>query len=324
MVTRAAVLAGRIGRLLLRHDLVAVAGAGGENAVIAYEIDARRGHEGGEFLQQLMRRQDQVARPVVPRSLRVSDQCDYPLSEEHFNALIQVASDMGFTSINYDQLAAWRGGTGELPERPVMFDFDHPVKSIRYEIHAGLDRCGFRGNLFINTGLMEGEGYGTETMTWDEVRELVELGWHIGAHTVTHPNLSELSQEDPSGDTLRQELQACDATLEEQLGLKPQDFAFTGTSWSSIAEKLVMERYRFGRLWFIGPEYQVDGEKMGVAELLGVEGDDEADGGPPMAARYIERDTPANRLPSVEFQSPLLHSTEQFRAYLEGALASRS
>ena len=34
--------------------------------MVADEIDPRRGHEGGEFLQQLMRRQDQVGRTVVP------------------------------------------------------------------------------------------------------------------------------------------------------------------------------------------------------------------------------------------------------------------
>jgi peptidoglycan/xylan/chitin deacetylase (PgdA/CDA1 family) len=248
------------------------------------------------------------------------DQGDYPLTEEHFNALVQIAKNMGFASINYDELAAWRDGTGELPEHPIMFDFDHPVKSMRYAIHSALERHGYRGNLFINTGLMEGEGYGTETMTWDEVRELKDLGWHMGAHTVTHPNLSELLQKDPDGEQLRQELETCDATLEEQLGQAPKDFAFTGTSWSSVAEKRVMERYRCGRLWIIGSLYQVDGEQMRVAELIGVEGADEADGGPPMAARYIQRDTPTYRLPSIEIQSPLLHTEEAFRAYLDGAV----
>jgi hypothetical protein len=81
-----------------------------------------------------------------------------------------------------------------------------------------------------------------------------------------------------------------------------------------------MERYRCGRLWIIGSLYQVDGEQMRVAELIGVEGADEADGGPPMAARYIQRDTPTYRLPSIEIQSPLLHTEEAFRAYLDGAV----
>jgi peptidoglycan/xylan/chitin deacetylase (PgdA/CDA1 family) len=255
----------------------------------------------------------------------ISDQGDYPLSEEHFNTLVQIAADMEFTSINYDQLHAWHSGGASLPERPIMFDFDHPMKSMRYEVHKALDRHGYRGNLFINTGLMEGEGsvqlrHGEKTMTWDEIRELVELGWHIGAHTVTHPDLSQLSLEDPQGDRLKEELETCDATLEEQLGKAPQDFAFTGTSWSTIAAKRVKERYRFGRLWLIGSMVQVDGGEMRVAELLGAQGDDEADGGPPMVARYIERGTSAYLLPSIEIQSPLLHTEEAFRSYLEGAL----
>ena len=245
-----------------------------------------------------------------------------PLTEDHFDALVRIPREMGFESIDYDDLAAWREGAGELPDRPIMFDFDHPNKSMRYGINDVLSRYGYRGNLFINTGPMasDAEGYGTQTMTWEEARELVDAGWHIGAHTTTHPNLSELSVQDPSGEALRSELEGCDATIEKHLGIRPRDFAFTGTSWSSVAEKLVMERYRFGRLWIIGSQYQADGSPVRYADLVGIEGEDEADGGPPMAARYITRQSPPYRLPSVEFQSPLLHRPEAFRAYLEGAL----
>jgi peptidoglycan/xylan/chitin deacetylase (PgdA/CDA1 family) len=251
----------------------------------------------------------------------INSQGDYPLTEDHLDTLVKIAHTMGFVSITYDDLAAWRNGTGELPGRPIMFDFDHPVKSMRYGVHEVLSRYGYTGNLFINTGMMDPntEGYGTKTMTWDEVRELMESGWHIGAHTVTHPNLSKLFAEDPTGETLRQELEACNATLTEHLGRCPQDFAYTGTSWSSVAERLVMERYRFGRLWIIGSKYEADGTSVRYADLVGVTGDDETDGGPPMAARYITRNTPAYRLPSMEIQAPLIYRPEAFRAYLEGA-----
>jgi peptidoglycan/xylan/chitin deacetylase (PgdA/CDA1 family) len=203
-----------------------------------------------------------------------------------------------------------------------MFDFDHPVKSMRLGIHDVLSRYGFAGNLFINTGNMDPshEGYGTATITWEEAAELMELGWHIGAHTVTHPNLSELVSEDPTGERLAEELEACDATLERYLGIVPKDFAFTGTSWSSVAEKRVMARYRFGRLWIVGSEYQADGKTVRYADLVGVPGEDEADGGPPMAARYITRDSPPYRLPSVEIQRALIYSPEAFRNYLGGAI----
>ena len=137
---------------------------------------------------------------------------------------------------------------------------------------------------------------------------------------MTHPNRSALVASDPLGEKLDWELATSDATLQKELGITPRDFAFTGTSWSSVAEQRVMERYRFGRLWIVGSQYQADGEDVRYADLVGATGADEADGGPPMAARYITGDTPAYRLPSMELQCALSHDPAAFRRYLEGAL----
>ncbi|MBT4099157.1 MAG: polysaccharide deacetylase family protein [Gemmatimonadetes bacterium] len=248
-----------------------------------------------------------------------SDQGEFPLPRLHLTTLVGIAAELGFTSIDYDGLAAWRDGSGDLPEHPIMFDFDHPVTTM-LEVREVLGEAGFAGNLFVNSGPMAPENVSPDTLTWAQISELVESGWHIGAHTVTHPNLSALVAEDPQGEKLQWELETCDQEIEKELGIKPRDFAFTGTSWSSVAEKKVMERYRFGRLWIVGSEYQADGDKIRYAELVGVEGEDEADGGPPMAARYITANTPPYRLPSMEFQAPLIHEASAFRAYLEGAL----
>lgn len=247
------------------------------------------------------------------------DDGDYPLSRRHFCSLVAIARELGFTSINYDQLAAWRDGTGDLPDHPIMFDFDHPVTTM-LEVNEVLAEHGYAGNLFVNTGPMAPENASPETMTWEQIGQLVDAGWHIGAHTVTHPNLSQLVAEDPDGDRLQWELETCDATIKTELGIIPRDFAFTGTSWSSVAEQKVMERYRFGRLWIVGAEYQADGETVRYADLVGVKDSDEADGGPPMSARYITKTTPSYRLPSMELQSPLMHDPAAFRTYLEGAL----
>jgi peptidoglycan/xylan/chitin deacetylase (PgdA/CDA1 family) len=251
-----------------------------------------------------------------------------PLTVERFDDLMRIAADAGCRSIGYDDLDAWRRGAAQLPPRPIMLDFDHPVKSMRYEVHDVLRRYGFTGNLFVHTGPLD-EMYAGPLpadderayMTWDEIGHLVDAGWHIGAHTVTHPNLSKLSVDDPSGDQLRRELEQCDETLTRRLGTAPRDFAFTGTSWSSAAEREVMKRYRFGRLWIVGAEYQVDGRPMRYADLVGVAGVDEADGGPPEAARYITEASNPYRLPSMEIQA-LLYEPAAFRAYLEGALSA--
>ncbi len=39
-----------------------------------------------------------------------------PLTEERFDQLMDMAAEMGFQSFNCDKLAAWRAGTGSLPE----------------------------------------------------------------------------------------------------------------------------------------------------------------------------------------------------------------
>lgn len=248
------------------------------------------------------------------------------LTQPHFEGLVRMASEMGFESISYDDLAAWRAGSATLPRKPILFDFDHPMRSMRYEVHETLNKYGYRGNLFVNTGMLDkvhSELYPKDSklviMTWDELREIKDLGWHIGAHTVTHPSLSRLGVEDPSGRRIREELEACDARLKEELGVVAKDFAFTGTSWSKVAEDEVARRYRFGRLWIIGSEYDADGKRIRFADLVGSSEPDDADGGPPMATRYITKETHAYRLPSVEIQSTLIATPQQFRRYLDGA-----
>jgi peptidoglycan/xylan/chitin deacetylase (PgdA/CDA1 family) len=250
------------------------------------------------------------------------------LSQEHFEDLVRTASEMGFQSINYDQLADWRAGKRTLPSRPIMFDFDHPMKSMRYEVNDVLAKYGYTGNLFVNTGMLDkvhdSSLYPPDSklviMTWDELGELKEMGWHLGAHTVTHPSLSRLGVDDPSGLKIRRELEECDRRLKERLGVIARDFAFTGTSWSRVAEEEVAKRYRFGRLWIISSRYDADGKSIRLADLVGSREPDEADGGPPMAIRYITKETHPYRLPSVEIQGPLIATIPAFRKYLEGAL----
>ncbi len=250
----------------------------------------------------------------------------HPLPAEHFDLLMSIAAEMGFQSINYDQLAAWREGSASLPDRPIMIDFDHPVVSMRYQVFDTLERYGFKGNLFIYTSPYDPEytrplalGNTADHMTWTEISELSQGGWHIGAHTISHPNLSQLSMEEPSGDVIREELNRCNLVIEENLGFVPKDFAFTGTSWSSVAEREVKKRYRFGRLWIVGSEYEADGNPIRYAELLGSSEPDELDGGPPNSTRYITEHSDPYRLPSMELQA-LINQPRAFRSYLEGAL----
>jgi peptidoglycan/xylan/chitin deacetylase (PgdA/CDA1 family) len=245
-----------------------------------------------------------------------------PLDAKRFEGYFHIASQLGFQSISYDDLADWRKGDATLPNRPIMFDFDHPAASIRHEILPIMQRFGFTGNLFIHTSPMTKEYPTGESMTWEEVRDLMNAGWHIGSHMHNHYNLAYLTKKDPSGALIRAQFAKCDGILNEHLGIISRDFAYTGTTWSRVAENEVTKRYRFGRLWIVGAHYETDQGSIRYADLVGVPGADEDDGGPPFAARYITQHSDPYRLPSMDFEY-LIYEYDAFQRYLEGALETK-
>jgi hypothetical protein len=107
--------------------------------------------------------------------------------------------------------------------------------------------------------------------------------------------------------------------LREHLDIVPQDFAYTSTTWSRIAEREVKERYRFARLWIIGEDYQTDEGSVRYGELVRADGPDEADGGPPVSSRYVTKESDPYRLPSMELEY-LIYDYGAYRTYLEGAI----
>ena len=60
-----------------------------------------------------------------------------------------------------------------------------------------------------------------ETMNWDALRELVERGVEVGSHTVSHPHLVELADEE-----LERELVDSRRQLEDELGRPCRYFSY--------------------------------------------------------------------------------------------------
>lgn len=58
-------------------------------------------------------------------------------------------------------------------------------------------------------------------MTWDEVRELSDMGFHIGSHTVNHANLGEVPLE-----VARTEIMRSKEQIEKQINMKISTFSY--------------------------------------------------------------------------------------------------
>jgi len=100
--------------------------------------------------------------------------------------------------------------------------------------------------------------------------------------------------------------------------MRPLDFAYTYKTWSQGAEGEVRKRYRFARLWITSEPYQTDKGPVRYVDLVGANSEDEIDGGPPYALRYITESTDPLKLPSMELEH-FIFEFDSFQKYLEGA-----
>lgn len=159
----------------------------------------------------------------------VSDRLDDDLAvtTEHLREQVEVLAQAGFRSVRFSELERMRIA-GEDVSNVVALTFDDGYESTTKagEILAEHD---FIGTVFVlppslGSGvalswpgiehLSEGPQAGELVpMTWEAADALRERGWEIGSHTLTHPRLTEVSDE-----LLEHEVRASRESLRERYG----------------------------------------------------------------------------------------------------------
>jgi len=95
-------------------------------------------------------------------------------------------------------LGSWKAwGTDELlpiPDGLVVLTFDDGTKSDIAYVAPLLKRYGFGGSFYVTEGLREIKR-DDDTLSWDDIRQLNNLGFEVGNHTETHPDLTKLTVE---------------------------------------------------------------------------------------------------------------------------------
>lgn len=114
--------------------------------------------------------------------------------------------------------------------RTLAVTFDDAYRSVFVRARPVLERLGVPGSVYAATsfvgsgrpmawpGIEEWLGGPHESelvaMDWDELAELARLGWEVGSHSVTHPKLTRLADDE----LLLAELRDSRATIEARLG----------------------------------------------------------------------------------------------------------
>ncbi len=130
-----------------------------------------------------------------------------------FGAQVRALEDAGFHAVTLDSvLAAWQDGA-PIAENPVVLSFDDGIRSQFTEALPILSRRFWPGVLNLKVEALD-QGELDDAM----VNEMIDSGWELDAHTLSHPDLTEL---DP--DSLEREVAESRRDLATRFG-QPVNF----------------------------------------------------------------------------------------------------
>jgi peptidoglycan/xylan/chitin deacetylase (PgdA/CDA1 family) len=133
------------------------------------------------------------------------------------------------------------------PEKTLAITFDDGFKDIYKEAYPVLKEYGFTATIFLVTGLCgrnnKWNGQPQEIpimdlLGWKEIEKMAGGGMDFGAHTVSHPNLSELPEERAYEEIVKSKLM-----LQEHLGENEYCFAYPYGSQPEAIKKVVKEHF---------------------------------------------------------------------------------
>src|SRR2546427_3424135 len=153
----------------------------------------------------------------------------YTLMERQFEEQLRLLKRAGYQSVTTSQIADWLDKRGSLPGRAVHITFDDGYLDNLEVALPLLQRYQFSACIFITTDWCGDEQrrfnqLGERTcpmLTWSELRQLADAGMDIGAHSTSHPFLTELPAEQAW-----QEIHRSKQELEQHLGQEVAAFSY--------------------------------------------------------------------------------------------------
>jgi len=136
-----------------------------------------------------------------------------------------------------------------IPDRLVVLTFDDGTKSDIDYVAPLLKRYGFGASFYVTDGLRDIKGE-DDSLTWDDIRKLNDMGFEIGNHTETHPDVTTLSRQQ-----FVTELEGIENRCKQYGIPAPTTFAYPGYNFNiQAAEVLLAKGYLFARRG-VFPEY---------------------------------------------------------------------
>ncbi|MCK5438705.1 MAG: polysaccharide deacetylase family protein [Gemmatimonadetes bacterium] len=133
-----------------------------------------------------------------------------------------------------------------LPSKAVVITIDDGYESVYREAFPILQEYAMTATVFVTTGEPVGRDRsdrlppveGQPMVSWSELSEMVAAGFSIGAHTLTHPDLTRLP-----ASSAKAEIVGAKAILEDRLGVGVRSFAYPHGKYDPRTRELAAEHY---------------------------------------------------------------------------------
>ena len=149
------------------------------------------------------------------------------VSQDVLAAQLRLLARRGYVGLTFAE-SERRRDEGTLPKRCVVVTFDDGYASV-LRAKPVLELLGFPATVFVVTHFVDSEelltwpgvdhwlqtqyAHEMRPLTWEELESLRDSGWEIGSHTVTHPTLKALGDEE-----LRRELRESRRAIQSRIG----------------------------------------------------------------------------------------------------------
>ncbi|MEO7910578.1 MAG: polysaccharide deacetylase family protein [Roseiflexaceae bacterium] len=166
-----------------------------------------------------------------------SDPLGYDLSvtRDDFSNQIAWLHEQGYIGVRMDGITRCLRDAAPCPSKAIALTFDDGYADAYTDALPVLKRYGLVATFYIVTNFIGQPGY----MTWEQVAELRDAGMEIGAHTVSHPDLTLLDWE-----TAGVEIAQSKIELDRHLGINVTSFCYpTGLYNAGIEEQVRASGY---------------------------------------------------------------------------------
>lgn len=145
----------------------------------------------------------------------------------------------GYKTIRFDEL---NDKNIQFNKKTVLISFDDGWRSNYTEIFVFMKTLGIKYNIFLTIGEIDNN---PDYLTWDMVRAMHRSGiCGFGAHTFTHPDMSDLSKID-----FDREIHLANKIFKEELGYEPKDFCYPFGYYSEESNESIIANTCYDRIY---------------------------------------------------------------------------